>query len=173
MNYLKKRFYGYLLQMLSIGGLCLAASSLFGDQIRHPHLVVDTAGNQITIWASRKPVLGSWSTPVIISDTGTAEPGNPQLIVGPAGSVTAVWTFVNVTEGIYSLAASTYTAALGWSTPTVLSTTNDDVVQDFELGINGLGKVVLIWGSYSVDTGNSHLWNSALNAGSWTTTQVS
>ena len=185
MSYLNKRFCAYCVQIFLIGGICLGTSSLFSDQIRNPHLVVDTSGNQIAVWevtassgdshiyASRKPVLGSWSTPVIISNTSTEQATNPQIIVGPVGAVTVVWTYINLTEGIYSLATATYNGLSGWSSPAVLSTTNDDVIQDFELSINSLGKVVMIWGAYSVDTGNSHIWNSVLSTGSWSTTQIS
>ena len=188
MNYKQKNLCGRIAQFLFIAGMCMGVgtSALSADNIITPLSVIDAVGDEIAVWvvdttagdsnvwSANRPSAGTWSTPVKISGSEFQVNGAKLIASADGSSVVAAWVFVNTDLGIFSLAASQFSTNTGtWTTPAVISTTGQDVAQDFNIAINSNGQVILLWDATLVSTGVGQLWLSSLSVGSWTSAQVS
>lgn len=189
MKYLQKRLSAQVAQWLSIMSLCIAGSTLSAsDSPLLPQTGANSHGDIAAVWevdpnsgnpfiqASTLPLDGSWQTSVTISDTDH-ESHDPRLAINTSGDAVAAWIFIDEVAGVYAINTSMLSSITDntWDAPIIISTTNDNVINDFQLRINEAGKITLLWTAYDMTSGDIHLWNSTAAIGdtSWTTIQMS
>lgn len=188
MKYLQKRLSATVAQWLSVMGLCIGSTLSASDAPTIPQTGYNAHGDQVAVWevtpnsgsvfiqASTLPLDDSWQTPVTISDTDH-ESTDPRLAMNTCGDVVTAWLFIDEVAGVYAINTAMLSSVTGntWDAPIIISTTNDNVNDDFQLRINEAGKITLIWTAYDMTSGDVHLWNSSAAIGdtSWTTTQLS
>lgn len=189
MKYLQKRLSAQCAQWLSILSLCIGGSTLSAsDSPILPQTGYNTHGDQVAVWgvtpdsgnsfiqANTLPLDDSWQTVAIISDTDH-ESIEPRFAINTSGDGVAAWLFIDEVAGVYTINTSMLSSIADntWATPVIISTTNDNVLNDFQLRINEAGKITLLWTAYDMTSGDIHLWGSTAAIGdtSWTTIQIS
>ncbi len=143
----------------------------------NPDITVDAAGNVVLIWqafdgsnyvvqASNKPVLGSWSNYVTLSDSGQ-DANCPEIVHDASGNVVAVWSRY---DGTYSIVQSSQLPIGGaWSNPVNVSATGGNA-DSCELAMDVFGTVgnaIAVWHRYN---GSNFIVQGATlpSGGSWT-----
>jgi PKD domain len=123
-----------------------------GGNGRQPQVVLDPAGDAVAVWirydgsdyivqSSERPAGGSWGPAVDVSPEGEATT-EPQLDVGPAGQVVAVWTRLEAAVGTIEASAK----ALGgpWPKPDDLSPAGQDAEAP-QVAVGPTGEAVAVW----------------------------
>ncbi len=168
--------------LFSCAALFSPLSSLSADSIEWPQIRLDNTGNTLAVWDvatnagshyidfSYKPNGGSWSEPNTISTNGI-DSYYPTVVMNPSGDAVAAWLITDPVWSITSICVSQYTQSTGtWSSPAVLSSSNELVDQNYDLRIDDAGNIVLIWKSYLISSGTNAILSSSSSIGnSWTT----
>jgi hypothetical protein len=107
-------------------------------------------------------VVGSWSTPVNLTDSG-GYTNDPQVTVSSTGLVTAVWTRNNGSHDI--IQSSTSQSGGAWSPPVNLSASGEDS-DDPQVTVSSAGLATAVW--YR-DNGSNYIIQSSTsqNGGAW------
>lgn len=115
---------------------------------------LDEEGDAVAVWmqagenglevieGATRPVGGSWSKPVTISDTAEFKV-ELKLAVDPQGDAAAVWIGYAAGEG-QIVHAATRPAGGEWSEPVTLSTVGEQAIEP-DLAIDAQGNVTAIW----------------------------
>ena len=176
MRYLQREMIRNVIQGIFTLICCFSVSALFSAGVPSDgRIVIDSLGNQVAVWEVATDATStiqssifttSWSSPTTISTTSPAF--GAQVMANEAGNTVAAWLALDTDNQVYCLSVSTLSPITGWSTPTVLSASNENVGQ-FELKINSVGQAVLIWSS--MIGSSTGVWtNTALTfGGGWGT----
>lgn len=123
-----------------------------GESFSLSDLASDAMGNltvlgfdpvDTTLLATTRPIGGSWSSKVPLSDP-TYEAYSPELVVDQSGNTTAVWERANMTDSQFVVQASTRTIDGNWSQAINISPLSGDNVKP-SLSIGESGKVIVAW----------------------------
>lgn len=135
-----------------------------GVRANWPQVAVDSQGNATAIWADRasddrrpriqihrvqtaiRPLGGTWSAPVNISEVGRRLVQDPQIAVSPQGEATAIW---QRSDG-ENLVVQGATRPVGgvWSRPVALTTGRGRGGQNQQLVVDSQGNATAIWEGY-------------------------
>lgn len=157
--------------------LSLSGQSAYGAQI-----AVDPAGNATAVWSrsdgthtriqsSRRPVGGSWSSPVDLSASGQ-NASAPQVAVDAFGSATAVWIrYDGTSERVQS---SRRTATGTWSLPVFVSlagSAGEDATSP-QVAVDPAGNATAVWSRYDESGTETRVQSSSrTTSGAWSTPQ--
>jgi hypothetical protein len=143
-----------------------------GSRAERPLIGIDAAGTAtavwqqtdmtttvITIWASRRPAGGPWSTPVRIDNTGTAgiqTPPMASLAVSPSGWAVVAWAEWSSNNGGGITPTGTfYSPSTEWGAPVPLyvhAVNQAAWTMSPRVAIDSTGNAVAVW---SEDTGGA------------------
>jgi hypothetical protein len=166
----KYLFVGLILIM---SGSCLNAVTMVAPQI-----VIDGSGNATSVWlavgdsstevqSAYKPALGSWGSPVTISDPDNAPFfSNLQVQIDALGDVVVGWLGVDSVNEVFSVYSNTWDASgtPAWVGAEQASTVGLNVEGGFTIGISG-GDAQTVWSSYSA--GDLLLFSNSSVGGTW------
>ena len=128
-----------------------------------------TDGSNSAIFSSNSTFGGSWSAPQQLSVGMYSEA--PTLVVAPSGNAVAVWR-TRATLAPYTLYASTIDlqSSATWTAPRAVSSSGDNVSNDFEVVVNSNNQAVISWELLPMD-GIIYASTSTLSEGtnSWST----
>lgn len=150
------------------GGTCLLLTlgfaSLSAQDADNPQVALDSSGNCMASWQvtdeasghiiqfNSKLANGSWGTPTTVSTSGI-DSFFPTLKCNDAGDAVIGWMVQDPIWQVNCICASMYDHATAtWSTPTVLSTSDQLVDQNFQVRINNSGTVLVGWKSLFLNT---------------------
>lgn len=174
-------------------GAPLALNSDISGNVESAKAVIDGSGNvttvwtqsdgsHINLWASRYNAGIGWSNALKL-EVGTLDVKSFQLVVDSAGNVTVVWTQAaadfymagptRVDVERTDLWAVRYLASSGWELEqrienadlAAIATQNVEDIGEFQLVVDGVGDVTVLWSQYS---GSRYdLYASRSVAGAW------
>lgn len=145
-------------------------SAVDGYRAEQPHVVVDPAGDVVTVWtkiagtgpgvfklqSARRPSGGAWSEPVDVSGQDGESVDAPTLAIDASGDAVAAWIQYETTEaGSYvGHARSAWLPAAGtWSAPSDLSPEDADA-RMVDLDVAADGDATAAWSEVD-ETGSS------------------
>ncbi len=124
-------------------------------------------GTHTNLWGARNLPGSGWDTPVLIDTTDTADVSLPRLVIDPNGYAMVVW---RESDGLTAqLMVADYGPAIGWSTPSVLSSAV--TIGDARLVIRNDGSVITAWSQGDTAGMNSTIWSNSYIAGAWGSAQ--
>jgi hypothetical protein len=145
-----------------------------------PQIKIDSDGNIVAVWlvyatsgnlvkSSTYSATGmTWSTPSVISGSGLYAQ-DPTLLLDVDGDAVAIWLSGDPNTGVESLQASK--VAVGdttWDAPTMISTLDEIVFDNFRVDINASKEVVVIWNSYLIEENDIEIFSATRAAnGTW------
>lgn len=158
--------------------LCINPQEAYATRVDNPLLEIDAVGDAVAVWEERGMdqvvraatlVVGSsWTAPVTISNI-SQESQSPALVVNGLGNAVALWVVIDSVLEIRSLYSSMLPKGGSWSTPVLISATNESVVRDESVRMDDSGDIVAIWSSNTNADPNTVLRSaSATFGGSWT-----
>jgi hypothetical protein len=107
----------------------------------------------------------TWAAPVDLSPGSTVMPGRPRLDIDGAGTTTVVWSGNDGGRWTVRTASVGFTG--GWSTPVVISPTDQDAV-DPDLAVAGNGYAVAVWARWNgVDRWVAQASTRTVRQGGW------
>lgn len=122
------------------------------------HLSANSSGDSTLVWDQSTPSSGINDIYVSLFDssTGWIEPlklnvqqdlhSKPISATNEDGSRVVVWGYTDGTT--FSLLSSIYTATVGWSSPTVVSSSSSSLAIDaYDIANDGLGNAIVVWES--------------------------
>ena len=147
--------------------------SAAGQDAKFSQVAIDVAGNATATWegfngsnwivrSAQRPVGGSWSEPVDLSDPGQNAVVS-KVAIDPQGNATAIWRRFNGSNWIIQSAERP--AGGSWSEPVDLSAAGQDAKFP-ELAVNSQGNATAIWRRFN---GSNWIIQSAERpaGGSW------
>lgn len=174
---------------LAAGSACLLLTLGFAPLTAQdadiPQIALDSSGNCMAAWQitdeasghlvqfNSKPSNGQWGTPQTVSTSGI-DSFFPTLKCNDAGDAVIGWMVQDPIWQVNCVCASMYDHATAtWSTPTVLSTSDQLVDQNFQVRINNSGTVLIGWKSLFLNT-SENVMCAAIGTigGGWGTSQV-
>jgi hypothetical protein len=136
--------------------------------------VLDTSEITTTSYICNTSTAKSWSSPQRLEDRIGASSISPGVAYDNRGNVLVVWSRANAASSV--VLSSRYNPTVGWSSPTVVATYNNNVpirLKDFQLVIDSGGNTLAVW---TEDDGVSlvQMVSSRLPVGSniWTAPEV-
>jgi len=141
-----------------------------------PDVGVDSAGNEIAVWAQLDGAVPSiyanrfvpgtgWGTAAPI-EASTAYASNPVVAVDPDGSAVAIWTSYEEGHSYNDLWANRFVPGSGWGTPSLLEN-NTRSAQTGDIAMDPGGNAIALWMQQQVPgSGTYDVWADRFVPGS-------
>ncbi len=170
----KTTWFAKLLAILiSLSSATVSASSTGSSAME-----TDSNGNLVAVWiealsngscikaATKGKSASSWTVPVIISDQ-TTNSFSPQLVVDATGNAVAVWTSGILVNGSLSrgLFGAQLSAGGSWGSIATISPPTVTVGDSFQLCIDDLGDVSVLWFAIDLNAGTFNYFSSSTTIG--------
>lgn len=172
-----------ILGVLALSSTNLSAAIKNGE---NPQMQMDSSGNVLSVWeavdnstglhviqsAHYNAASGTWSSPIILSSTGS-NAYSPIIASNDTGNTVAMWVYTDTNTAVTRLSSVSCSTIIGgtWSTPTNVSNSTENVSNDYKVTINSAGQVLAIWSSYV--TINTRIRSATLQfGGSWSNPQT-
>ena len=105
------------------------------------------SGAERVLWSSYTPIYG-WSAPAVLTPDFVSDPNDftyfPRIASDGDGSVSAVFTRFDNSEGYASIHTTRYEAGFGWTPPTQLSALSKHSFQS-NIAVNDGGDAIAVW----------------------------
>ncbi|CDZ81640.1 hypothetical protein BN1013_02176 [Candidatus Rubidus massiliensis] len=142
----------------------------------------DSAGNTVAVWefvsdtydssieAAFLPAGSStWSSSVTVAGP-VINPKFPKVSINDSGNIVLIWTEIDSFWGLNVLYGSTATFGGSWSTPTQISTTDENVsTSNYNAKITATDDIVLTWTSFDNINFDINARSATSSFGSWGT----
>ena len=152
--------------LLAFSAYLLPVSALSANIVENTIVSQDSSGNATGIWdlidtttnirsiqvSTQDAGTDTWSTATTISNTDL-DSYSPIISVNASGDAVAAWLVIDPEFGIVSIAGSIFTNATGtWSTPEILSTSNENINATYSVKLNDNGNICAVWSSILISS---------------------